>query len=196
MPLSSSTLAHHPTPRELAKLACILQHTPFRLTLQLRQSQSLVQQVLFLFDVTCLQTGSNRSARRTSSVPNVLISMLAALAKDGLHPWLNVAPGTSIQGLLLGPDDVLGIGELFEFVAELSPREGVQLLNTGNGDVVDIVRGTVLVEGSVYLSGAYQKALALLRGLDSVSVLRIGNEPLEVGVTGKVLDVGAREGVT
>lgn len=70
----------------------------------------------------------------------------------------------------------------------------MQLLNTGDGSVGDLVGLAVLDQGSVDLSRAQDNTLDLLGGVDGGGV--IGDDPLEVGLAFQGLDVRAGKGVT
>lgn len=98
------------------------------------------------------------------------------------------------------PDDGFCVGIRVEVLLELSPGEGVELLDTSNGSVGVVVLRTVLVQLSVHLSGTDDDTLDLVVRLDlnilTLVVRWVRDDPLEVRVSGKVLDVRARERVT
>lgn len=145
-----------------------------------------------------LQTSGNGSAGVTASIHDVLAVVVLGVVEQSLDTGLSEAPGTGVKRLLLAPDNGLGVGVLVKVLLQLLPREGVQLLNTGKGNVVDLVVGTVLVQSSPDLTRAQNDTLNLLRSLDSASlVLGIGDDPLEAGIgTAEVLNVGASKRVT
>jgi hypothetical protein len=65
----------------------------------------------------------------------------------------------------------------------LLPREGVQLLDTSQGHVVNLVLFAILVQAGPNLTSAENDSVNLLRSLDSSSlVLRVGDDPLELSV--------------
>lgn len=101
-----------------------------------------------------LETSGNTGAGASASILDVLVSMVLRVAEDGVQSWLHKAPGTGIERLLLGPDDLLQVRVFVEFVTELCPREGVQLLDTNDGDIVDVVGFTVFAESGVDLTCA------------------------------------------
>lgn len=119
------------------------------------------------------------------------------VVEEGLDTGLDEAPGTGVEGLLLTPDNGLGIGVHVKVLLELLPGEGVQLLNTGESNVVDLVVGTVLGKSSPNLSRAENDTLNLLGLLDGASlVLGIGDDPLELGFrASEVLNVGTSKRV-
>ena len=142
--------------------------------------------------MTGLDTGGSRSARRTTSVPDVLVRVFRRLSKDGLHTGLDVCPRTGIQRLLLGPDDLLDVRVLLQVVTELSEGEWVELFNTGDGDIIDALGSAVLVELGIHLTSADKKTLALLGCLEGASgVGGVGDEPLEVRLAGEIREVRA-----
>ena len=144
-----------------------------------------------------LEARSDGGGGVAASVHDVLAVVVVGLVEEGFDAGLDEAPGAGVEGLLLAPDDGLGVGVVVEVVLELLPGEGVELLDAGEGDVVDLVVGAVLVEGGVDLAGAEDDAVDLLGGLDAAGgVLGVRDDPLEGGAgVGKVLDVGAGDWV-
>lgn len=141
--------------------------------------------------MTALETGGNTGTWVSASVENVLPVVVLGLVEQGLNAWLRETPGTCIKRLFLCPNDRLGIGVRVEVLLQLSPWEGVELLNTGNGSVGEVVGLAVLNQGSVDLTSAENDTLDFLLWLDlelGGLVCWIGNDPLEVGITGEVLD--------
>lgn len=145
-----------------------------------------------------LETRSHRRAGVAAGVHDVLAVVVLGVVEQGLNARLSEAPGTGVERLLLGPDDGLGVGVLVKVLLELLPGEGVQLLNASEGDVVDVVLGTVLVESSPDLTAAENDSVNLLTGLENASlVLRVGDDPLEASVlTSEFLDVAAGQRVS
>lgn len=145
-----------------------------------------------------LETGSHRRAGVAAGVHDVLTVVVVSVVEQGLNARLSEAPGTSVERLLLSPDDGLGVGVLVKVLLELLPGEGVQLLNAGEGDVVDVVLGTVLVESSPDLTTAENDSVNLLTRLENASlVLRVGDDPLEASVLpSELLDVAAGQRVS
>jgi hypothetical protein len=60
------------------------------------------------------------------------------------------------------------------------PREGIQLLDTSDGGVFNVLIGTMLVECSVDLASAKNDSVNLLRLVDRGAMFRVGNDPLEL----------------
>lgn len=157
------------------------------------------QKVLLFLHVAALETSGDTGARVSSSIKNVSSVVVLGLVQQSLDTRLCEGPRTCVKRLLLGPDDVLGVGVRVEVLLELSPREGVELLNTGDGSVGDAILLAVLVQSSIDLTSTENDALNLLLRLDLVLALgvsRVRNDPLEVRVASELLDGGAGQGVT
>ena len=123
--------------------------------------------------------------------------MMLCLIQQRLDPWLRETPRPSIEWLFLRPDDRLSVRVRVEVLAELGPREGVELLNAGDGCVLEgLVGGAVFVEGGVDLAGAEDDALDFgLWFYGVVGMGGVGDDPLEVRFACEVLNGGAGEGV-
>lgn len=68
------------------------------------------------------------------------------------------------------------------------PREGVQLLDASEGNIINLVVSTVLVQRSPDLTSAENDAINLLGRLDGASlVLRVRDDPLETSILGSEL---------
>lgn len=158
--------------------------------------EGILEELLLFLQVDGLETGGDRSAASTTSVEDVAAIVVLSGVQQGLNAGLGVGPGTSVEGLLLAPNNVLGVGVAVKVLLELSPWEGVQLLNTGDGSVADAVSLTVLGQGGVDLARAKDDTLNLLRGVDGGTVALVGDDPLEVRVAGQGLNVRASERVT
>jgi hypothetical protein len=90
----------------------------------------------------------------------------------------------------LTPNDGLGVGIHVEIFFQLLPREGIQLLDAGNGCALEVVVGAVLVQSCVDLAGTEDDALDLLGFVDGFAVLGVGDDPFELRVAGKFLNGG------
>lgn len=145
-----------------------------------------------------LETSGHRGTGVATGVHDVFSVVVLSVIEQGLDTRLGEAPGTGVERLLLGPDDGLGVGVLVEVLLELLPGEGVQLLKAGDGNVVEVVVGAVLVKGGVDLTGAEDDTLNLVVRLDVASlVLGVGDDPLEASVlTRELLNVAASDGVS
>lgn len=172
------------------------QHPLLALELALGNRESHLDKRLLLLEVRRLLASSDRSGRSTASVHDVLAVVVLGVVKESLEARLSVRPGAGVEGLLLGPNDGLGVRVLVEVLTELLPREGMELLDTGESDVVDLVVLAVLEESGIDLTGAENDTLNLLRGLDLTSLVsRVLKDPAEVSVVSELLDVGASDGV-
>jgi hypothetical protein len=159
--------------------------------------ESFLQEVLLLLEVDGLETSGDGSAASATSVQDMAAVVVLGSVQQAFNTGLGIGPGTGVEGLLLAPDDILSVGVAVQVLLQLSPREGVQLLNTGDSSVADTVGLAVLSQGGVDLSGAQDDALDVLRSFDSGAVALVGDDPLEVGVLGRqFLDVRAGKGVT
>lgn len=162
------------------------------LQLILLDREGHLQQVLLLLGMHRLETGGDRRARVTAGIHDVLAVVVLGLVEQGLDTGLREAPGTGVEGFLLGPDDRLGVGVLVEVVPQLLPGEGVQLLDTRDGGIVELVLGAVLDQCGVHLTGAQDDALNLVVGLKLAGFVgRVRDDPLEVGITDEILNVRA-----
>lgn len=167
------------------------------LELVLLHGESHIQKLLLLSEMDGLQTRGDRRAGAATSIHDVLAVVVLGVVEKSLDTGLGVAPSSGVQGLLLGPDNGLGVGVLVEVVAELLPWEGVELLNTGDGDVVKLVLGAVLMQRGINLARAENDAFNLLRSLDFTRLVsRVGDDPSELGVAGEFFNVRASKGVT
>lgn len=156
----------------------------------------IFKEFLLFLDVDGLETASHRRTRGTTSVEDVATVVVLCCVQQRLKTRLSEAPGTSVQRLFLGPNDVLGVGVAVEVLLQLSPGEGVQLLNTSDGGVADALGLTVLDQSGVHLTRADDDSLNLLRLIDLVAVGRVRDDPLEVSVTGEFIEVRASKRVT
>lgn len=136
---------------------------------------------MLLLGMRLLQTRRDRRTRVTARIHDMLAVVVLRLVQQRLDTRLGVAPGTRIQRLLLGPDNRLGVGVQVEILTQLFPGERVQLFNAGDGDVVDVVVGAVLVQGGVDLPRAEDDAVNLVMRLDRAGLVRrVGDDPLEL----------------
>jgi hypothetical protein len=159
----------------------------FALETLLVDGESVLEELLFLLQVNGLKTGGHGGTRCATSVHDVATVVVLGRVQQCLDTGLDVAPRTGVQRFFLGPDDVASVGVAVEVLLELSPGEGVQLLNTGDGGVADVVGLTVLQEGSVDLTSAHDDALNLLGLVDSGAMSWVRDNPLEVRVISEFL---------
>lgn len=143
-----------------------------------------------------LQTGSHAGAWGTASIQDVTAVVVLGVVEESLETRLDKAPGTGVEGLLLTPDDVLGVGVAIEGLLELLPREGVELLDTDDGGVLDAFGLTVFRESSKDLTRAENDARDILGLVDGLAVLVLREDPAEVRIANKLLNRRAAERVT
>lgn len=145
--------------------------------------------------MTALETSGDTGAGVSTSVQDVSPVVVFSLVEQSLNTRLSETPSTGVQRFFLCPDNVLGVGVRVKVLLEHSPWEGVQLLDTCNGSVSELVLLAVLVQRCVNLTSAQNDTLDFLLWLDLelgvFLVCWIGNDPLEVRVTGEVLNARA-----
>lgn len=153
------------------------------LELVLLDVEGILQQLLLLLGVNVLETRGDGGAGVAAGVHDVLAVVVLSVVQQSLETGLGEGPGTGVEGLLLSPDDRLRVGVLVEVLLEMLPGEGVKLLNAGDGNVVDLVLGTILVQGSPDLASAENDTINLIGRFDGARVvLGVGNDPLEASV--------------
>lgn len=86
------------------------------------------------------------------------------------------------------PDNGLGVSVCVEVLFEKLPWEWVQLLNTGDSSVLNVIVGAMLMKSSVDLSTTENDALNLLWLVNSLAVLGIWDDPFELRVTSELLN--------
>jgi hypothetical protein len=121
--------------------------------------------------------------------------MELGVVQQRLDPRLREAPRAGVERLLLTPDDGLGVLVGVEVVAQLRPWEGVELLDTRNGSVLDVVGLDVFAECGVDLTRAEDDAVDVGGLVDGFAVFGVRDDPFEVRVANKVVDGGAGEWV-
>ena len=138
--------------------------------------------------MTRLQTRGYTSAWVSASVHNMLSIVMLGVVQESLNSGLNERPGTSVKRLLLTPNNGLGVGVFVKILLQQLPWEWIELFNTGDGGVLDVVIGAVFLEGSVDLTGTENNTVNCIVVVDSSAVLWILNNPSELRITSKLLD--------
>lgn len=142
--------------------------------------------------MTALQPRSDRGTRVATSVHDVFSVVVLGVVQQSLDSRLRERPGSSIEGFLLSPNDSLSVGVAVEVLLELCPWEGVELLDTGDGGVAEVVGLTVLEERGEDLTRTEDHTLDLLLGCELeggvLLVHWVWDDPLEVAVTFEVLN--------
>lgn len=67
------------------------------------------------------------------------------VVEQSLNPGLREAPSACVQWLFLGPYDVLSVGVLVKILLELSPWEGIQLFDAGDGRIFNLFLGAMFM---------------------------------------------------
>ncbi len=99
-----------------------------------------------------LQTCRDASAWIAACVHDVFPIVMLGLIQECFNTGLREAPCTCIQRLFLCPHDCLSIGVLVEILSKLSPREGVQLFDAGDGSLVVLVLSAMFVKSDIDLT--------------------------------------------
>ena len=166
------------------------------LQLLLVHGERLFQELLLLLQVHGLDTDGNAGARATACVEDVAAVMVLGLVEEGLDTGLGEGPGAGVEGLLLAPDNVLGVAVAIEGLLELLPGERVELLDADDGGVLDALRLTVFYERGVDLAGAEDHAGDALGLVDGLAVLVLGDDPAEVRIASELFNGRAADLVT
>lgn len=161
----------------------------FPLELVLFDAPCHLQHLLLLPLVHILQPGRNAGAGISACVHDVSPVMVLRLVQQGLNARLHGTPSTSIKRLFLRPDNSLRIWIRVQVLLELSPWEGVELFETGDGrgGVTKIL--AMLEESGEDLACAEDDTLNLVVRLDFVGcVSLVGNDPLEMRFASEILN--------
>lgn len=129
------------------------------LQLFLHNPKGHLQHIQLLFHMRPLQPRRHTSARISPRIHDMLMIMMLSLIQQRLYPRLCETPCSSIERLFLRPDNGFGIRVHVEVFFELRPWEGVELLDAGDGDGVEVVLFAVFVECDVCLAGAEDDAV-------------------------------------
>ena len=143
--------------------------------------------------MTALQSSGDTGTRVSTCVQDMATVVVFGSIEQGLDTGLGETPWSGVEGLFLCPDNGLGVGVRVKVFLELLPWEGVELLDTSDGRVGELVLLTVLDEGSVDLACAEYHTLDLFLGGDLEFRGLVGgvrDDPLEVRISGKVLNAG------
>lgn len=136
----------------------------------------------------CLQSRRHTTAGVTGGEHDVLVVVMLGVVEKGLDSGLSEDPSTGVGGLFLTPDNGLGVRIRVEVLFELLPWEGEDLLDTGNGGVLEALVGTVFVERGVDLTRAEDHTVNVFRFSYRFAVLGFGDNPLELRVSGEVFN--------
>ena len=151
------------------------------LQLILRHREGLIQQLLFLLDMTRLQPRRHARTWISASIHTMPSVMMLRMVQQRLNSWLHETPRPSIERLLLTPHDRLRVGVLIEVVTELRPWEGIHLLDARDRDIFATFGFAVFDDGGVDLACAHDDAINAVMRVDGAGFVgRVGNDPLEV----------------
>lgn len=75
----------------------------------------------------------------------MLVVVMLGLVQQGLNAGLCEAPRSRVQRLFLRPDNGLGVRVAVQVLFQLLPGEGVQLLDTRDGNVIQLFLSPILV---------------------------------------------------
>lgn len=148
----------------------------------------MLQQIHLLLHMRALQPRRHASAGVPPRIQDMFPIMMFGLIQQGLDTGLSETPSAGVERLFLAPNDVLGVGVHVEVFLELGPGEGVELFNAGDGGVLVLFGGAVLVQGDVGLAGAENDTLDLFGRGDGMVVFGVRDDPLEVRFAGEVFD--------
>jgi len=181
-PSEPSSAARFPQDQQLCVPSLSLQ-------LLLMHLKRVLEQILFFLLMVRFQTRRDTGTGVPTGIHDVPSVVVFGLVQQGLDAGLHEAPAAGVQGLLLTPDNVLGVGITVEVFLELGPGEGVELFDTRDGDILEPLFLTVFDKGNVDLSGAHDDTLNLIVLIYCAGLMcGIGDDPLEVGLLGKVFD--------
>jgi hypothetical protein len=167
------------------------------LQLVLLDGERHLEQVLLLLLVRVLKTSSDRGAGVTSSIHDVPPVVVLGLVEKSLNPRLGETPCTSVERLLLTPNDVLGVGVRVEVLLQLLPWEGVELFNTGDRDILQATRLALLDKRSIDLTSAKNDAVDLvMRSNFAASMSWVLDDPLEVRLARELFQIRTGQWVT
>jgi len=158
--------------------------------------QSILKEGLLFNVVSRLATGSNSTVRVSTSISKRDVLVLVGFLEDSGQSLGSVAPTTHVEGLFLNPDNLLEVRVAVKNISDLSKGEGMQLLNSEEGSVLDIVGLSGLGQGSKHLANRDNQTLSLLLGTNGNTMGLVLNDPLEVRVISKVRERRSGQGVS
>jgi hypothetical protein len=123
--------------------------------------------------------------------------MMFSVVQESFDSGLRKRPCTSVERLLLTPNDILGVRILVEIFLQLLPRKGIELLDTSDSSILETIGFTMFVKSRIYLTGAENDTLNfLMRSNISSLMLWVFNDPLEVRLASEVVQGRASERMT
>lgn len=140
----------------------------------------------FLF-VLGLASSSNGAGWSPSSIVRVLALVVLCLVGGSVDARADVAPCTVVHWLLLAPEKI-SVGVLIKVGCQEIIREGRNLLNTADGDILDTLLFTLLEKSVIHLASAKNVPLDLFRSDEEVG-LDLWDVALEVGLANHLREV-------
>lgn len=157
----------------------------FAFQLVLGNSESCFQQLGFLLCMTGLKTSGHTSAWISTCIHDMLSIVVLGVVQQCLDSRLSETPSTGIERFFLSPNDGLGVRVHIKIFLKLLPWEGVELFDTSECCVFDVIIGTVFAQSRINLSSAEDNTLNVLRLVDRFAMFGIRNDPAELRVTGE-----------
>lgn len=150
--------------------------------------ESMLQKIHLLLHMSGLQSRRHAGTGVPTRIQDVPAVVVLRLIQQCLDPRLSEAPCARIEGLFLTPDNVLSVRVHVKVLFQQSPWERVELLDTGDGCVLELPVRAVLVKGDVNLACAENDTLNLVWIFDRLSMFGVRDDPLEVGVASEIFD--------
>lgn len=126
------------------------------------RGESSIKECFNFFLVLELASSSDRAGGFTSCVERIFPFMMLGLSSSGVDARTDVTPGTVVERLLLAPEKA-GIGVEVKVGSDQVVREGRELFNTADGNVLDASLLTSLQQRVVDLARAKDMSSDLLR---------------------------------
>lgn len=118
------------------------------------------------------------------------------MVQESFYARLGKAPCSGVQGLLLTPNDCLGVRVSVEILLQQLPRERIQLFDAGNSCLLVALGSAVFVKRCVNLTSAKNDAVDFVWFGDGLAMLRVWDDPLELRVASELLNTRSSEGMT
>ncbi len=126
-----------------------------------------------MLQVNLEDAGCRRSSARSTGVIELL-----ALVERFLQPMTYLVPRPLVLRLFLAPDDFFDVPVLFEERGVLRDREGIELLDANDRDVVDAVHLARLEQVVIDLAAAEDDPPRFFRR----DLLSLGDDELETAI--------------
>lgn len=137
-----------------------------------------------------LRASSNRCRWVSTSVTKGQTLVSIGLGQGGANTWGHVGERTHVQWFLLTPNQVFDTWVAVQGVTQLGEWEWMHLFDLENSSLLVTDGGTLLVQSGVDLTGAKDNTLNASLFVDGLTQLLVVDDPLEVGLTGKLRQLG------